>query len=195
MDQRSRIVAGGIVMTSYAGHRAKQAGAAAESPVDISLTVYQNRGLAIGEATYPPFIKTRRGWVPKGKAAPDRRVTLPPGGRTLWLEVKTWKAKEQHAYALQKRVKGLIEFIETRFNQFYKLQQESEFGALAFYLVCWRWRGRSDWRLHHINDLEIVDNHHIPFERSAGLPVTESPDGFPDWLPVVLSFAQRMAGE
>lgn len=174
-----------------AGWKANAVGAAHETPVQFSLDWYKAQRLAVGEKSHPKFIKIRGVWTPAGKGAPDFRVTIAAlNGMTCWLEVKTWQAKNRNFYPFTKTVRGVTSARQGRINQFEKLQTEFSFGALAFYLACWRWQGREDWRLHPAVRLQHNETG-ITFERTEGLEV-DSSNNWPDWLPAAIAYYRTL---
>lgn len=93
------------------------------------------------------------------------------GGRAVLMEAKTWKAKLKHR-------------IRQRVHQAIQLQQWADMGALAGYLVGWRWREQLEVRWYPIRSLVIRGDRHgeyVDFERGAGVRV----EGF-DWLKTAL---------
>lgn len=165
---------------SAQGLLAKQTGDTFEEIVDVSLCHYRALGLISWLPTYPKVKVIGKGQaVITGKAGPDRHVTLAGlGGRVCWLEIKAWKAEAQHTYDISPVTH------DDRHNQYLLMMEESQANALAFYLVCWRWKGEERWVLHPVASLRLRD-YKLIFEREQGLAV-EAPQGWPDWLGTVL---------
>lgn len=159
---------------------AKQTGDTYEEIVDVSLRHYRAIGQIAWLPTYPKVKVTGKNEaVIIGKAGPDRHITLAGlGGRVCWLEIKTWKAETQHAYNISP-----IEHPD-RHNQYLLMMEEVQAHALAFYLVCWRWKGEEQWTLHPVQSLRMQD-HRLLFERLQGLAVPAR-EGWPEWLGVIL---------
>lgn len=160
------------------GRKSQVVGATAENLVDLSLRHYGHE--LAWSPTFPEVIFLGKGQArATGKATPDRVISLKcAGGRLLWLEVKTWKAK------------GLYTLTE-RLHQYWQMREFYEQGgALGFYLVCWRWPGLPlDWRLYDVLSLPFRSG--PVFERASGLAVP-SPDDWPQWLPVLKSNLSRI---
>jgi hypothetical protein len=160
------------------GALAKSAGATAEAAAELSFNRYQANSLIAWSKTYPEAKvtgKDSRGRIIvrfTGNGAPDYCICLrQQGGRLLWLEIKTWQARDDHAHD-----KGI--------HQYQQMIEAASAGALAAYLVLWRFtNGGHEWRLHYIQDL-YFNGRTINFCRMDGWKV-EDTDGWPDWLAVV----------
>lgn len=162
------------------GALAKIAGDANENEVEASLRQYAVDGLLHAQRNYPEIV-VHNGYQATvvGKAGPDWTCTVAPmAGRTVHLEVKTFKAKNRRLY----------KFIGDKSKRRRRLQYQTmcdavECGALAYYLVCWRYKDTIDWRLYPVWTLDAVGGR-IAFEREAGIAVA-APDGWPDWLAAI----------
>src|SRR6185295_15291432 len=64
---------------------------------------------------------------------PDYCLCLSPGGRLLWLEIKTWEAVDLHTE-------------RKRLHQYWQMVEAGRVGGLGAYLVAWRQRDLVDWR-------------------------------------------------
>lgn len=167
------------------GYKAQRAGANIEGWVDASLKIYYHSGLIMSQVNYPEI--SQRGYQATviGKAGPDRTVAvLAMGGRCVQLEIKTWGAKDEHLYS----------FIGSKSEMRRRLQYDTliewqKAGALAFYLVCWRYRSFGlDWRLYPVNKIPLVETG-LAFSRQAGLLIPVHPEGWPDWLNTIIDYA------
>lgn len=157
------------------GRESQAYGAVAEELVDISLRRYHADGLVAWAPTYPEVRFVSKGQArATGEALPDRCVAIRSlGGRLLWLEIKTWQAKNRHT-------------LRQRLHQLAQMRDFAQFGgAMGAYLVAWRWDGTIDWRLYPALSL-AAQNGAVVFCREDGLPVDDE-NGFPDWLPAVMT--------
>lgn len=147
-----------------------------EAYVDVASAQYKLDGCAWPQTNYPAIIV---GKFPNarviGKAAPDRTYTLAPDGRACHLEIKTWKAKDTHKLSFE-----FSESNRRRRWQYEWLIEAHRFGALCFYLVCWRWDDIGKWRLYPVERIELFSDG-LQFRRQGGLLVP-SDKGWPDWL-------------
>jgi Holliday junction resolvase len=161
------------------GRAAQANGAAVEELVDRSLAHYRANGLLAWARAYPEVVFTGKGEArATGNALPDRCVAIKAlGGRLLWLEIKTWEARDVHS-------------LRSRLHQ---LEQMQEFardgGALGTYLVAWRWDGRLEWRLYPVMNLSVKGGA-VTFQREAGAHVVGG-DGYPNWLPYLVGLVKR----
>ena len=156
------------------GNLARGGGGGGQEMVDWTLAHYATIGELAWAATYPEMKCVGKGQArATGKALPDRCVAVRElGGRLLWLEIKTWKAKDRHT--LRQRLHQFEQMVEFMLSG----------GALGAYLVAWRWDGVIEWRLYPIMTLSVRDGG-ITFRREAGRLV-KSEGGLPDWLPCVV---------
>ncbi len=176
---------------SEAGKKAVGEGDLTESQVDVGLSYYHRQRLACGVPTYPKvlvrgFNQDKRVFEVRftEQGAPDRAVAIAQlGGRLCWLEIKSWQREDKMTLT-----KGL--------HQFRQMKDSVETGgALGFYLVKWKTKTGSDWRLHPVQGLAeevqglAEENSRILFRRNAGLPV-DSSLGWPDWLDVVVKWVK-----
>lgn len=163
------------------GRKSNSTGKTYEALVDMSLRRYRLEGQADYQVNYPEtqIMKWPAARV-IGKAHADRTVTLagPFGGRTCHLEIKSWEAKDKNTYRF---VGGKSE--RRRQRQYETILRSAQFGALAYYLVCWRYGGNEEWRLHPVQWLNRVETG-LLFIRADGIPVDDSP-GWPDWLKAI----------
>lgn len=159
------------------GRRARESGQTYEAIANLSFDVYKRDGRASWTINYP---QTRITKFPHaiivGRAYPDRHVTLKTlGGRTCWIDVKSWQARDRNSYPLTGHPDAVA--------QLEKMREEITFGALCFYLVCWRWNGNEEWRLHPVESL-AEENGNLVFLREKGY-FADSSQGYPDWLGVL----------
>lgn len=157
--------------------KSQAVGKSYEAQVDLSLARYQALGLADSQVNYPEITITR---FPAariiGKAGADRTVTLAgQGGRTCHLEIKTWLAKEKHTYSFTGSASN-----QRRRAQYRRLLRAVKFGAIACYLVCWRYNGREEWRLYPVEWL-VAGLTGLEFVRTEGIYISDDA-GYPDWL-------------
>ncbi len=165
------------------GLLAKLTGDVYEELVDRGLYYYRANDMVTWVQVYPKIRITRYpNAVVVGKAHPDRHVTIPAlGGRSCWLEIKSWQAKERNTYNLD---------TDNRRDQYQNLLEEVRIGgALGYYLVCWRWNGQEDWRLYPAESLQLSGGG-LRFVRAVGLAVGAE-YGWPDWLAVVVEVQSR----
>lgn len=157
------------------GRKSQSVGKTYEKIVDLGLRQYQRDGRADYQINYPEIAVTR---FPNcriiGKAGADRTVTL-SNGQTCHIEIKTWNHKDRYTYRFTGSASEL-----RRGKQYKRLLRSLRFGALAFYLVCWRWDGLDEWRLHPVANLEAAETGLI-FVKNTGWLVDDS-KGWPDWL-------------
>ena len=164
-----------------AGLKAQSIGASYEAEFDQSANMYQANGLLTWLPTGPPvkFLNASN-IITTGNAPPDRLVCLTAaGGRLLWVEIKTWKAKSRH-----KLTKDL--------HQLDIMKDFERFNAIGIYLVCWRFLDCPDeWILYWVKDLEIC-NGGIGFTREGGQRLDTMGFGaIPDWYDTVISEALK----
>lgn len=157
--------------------KSQAVGKSYEAQVDLSLARYQAQGLADSQINYPEIVVTR---FPNarivGKAGSDRTATLAgQGGRTCHLEIKTWQAKDKHTYSFTGSASN-----QRRRAQYRRLLRAVKFGAIACYLVCWRYNGSEEWRLYPVEML-VGDQAGLEFIRTEGIYISDDA-GYPDWL-------------
>jgi len=160
------------------GHVSQAVGAGAEEMVDWTLGRYAANGLLAWARTYPEVKFLGKGQArATGAALPDRCVAIRAwGGRLLWLEIKTWQAKDRHS-------------LRQRLHQFEQMVEfEANGGALGAYLVAWGWDGEIEWRLYPVRNLMVKEGR-IVFVRDRGWHVPDA-NGLPAWLPLI----KRMIG-
>lgn len=163
-----------------AGRLAWEAGQTAENLAEASFDYYMRLEAASWIKCYPA---SRTAWnrgthrretflIPH-EGPPDYHISL-RGGRSLWIEVKTWKAKDRELY-------------RERLFQYRKMMESYQLGGWGGYLVLWRWNGNEEWRFYPVQLLQLHDGG-LVFERERGCFV-DSQHGWPEWWPALQSLS------
>lgn len=165
----------------HGGKLAKRRGTQAEKEFDIACRYYRNQYLIDWHPTFADFVvlkKLRSGLVQgffREKGAADRIISLAQlGGRTCWVEIKSFARQDQMTLSDKKDI-----------HQYDMMAAAVEDGkALTFYAARWKWDRVIEWRFYSIPKLKRQERK-IVFEREAGLLVP-SLGGWPEWLDVIL---------
>ena len=165
------------------GYQAQRIGANIEGWVDASLKVYHFEDRLFSQVNYPEIHQKGYKATVIGKAGPDRTAVVTDlGGRCIQMEIKTWAGKDRHLY----RFTGGKSEMRRR-EQYLTLLEWDKFGAITFYLVCWRHKSFDrDWRIHPVRDIPWEQGRGLQFIRESGILVRETNQGWPDWLAPII---------